>query len=526
MAINSIIKFKPFYYLLVFICLQFFSSCSKIDISEGKYSTTDFKKLFYDSKVSNNPQVNRIKGFIQAQDEVYNFSEKFAQFEGVPWWSNSIIVSNVSFKESNRDEGDTTVLIPVIPNSENYVKDIIACSLKGDSIDICLIQSDDYENYGYHGSNDGIPKAKDIAELFMIFEKEIYDRNYFEFLDFDLAKKMLGEDIGQDEANIMLLDDGTSQLGFYRLAHLIVPWVTLGGVTVVGYIPSQPTGSYGSFIWWLQNNYNLSSTFNNTIFWWNINNSGGGGSSTGTTGTSTPGWQAFPCGMGKIGDVFFKLPCNSQVILNPGPSDEILTMLKTHAIAIKADANRVYNEKSNVPDASGVKAEWGYIIVRTSDGVVKIKNERTDGLNWYVKINYYTSQGEFILGEEHTHPDEDNQTNPVDRSAPTMSDVLALRKNRNKLNYYSFINCGNKRYALVIEDVNLATNYFNRFSPQKDLEYDDEQYRIAKNQPNWYSNWQNATQVALLTLIGISSTSGIGVYETDDNDKTNFIKLN
>jgi hypothetical protein len=136
-----------------------------------------------------------------------------------------------------------------------------------------------------------------------------------------------------------------------------------------------------------------------------------------------------------------------------------------------------------------------------------------------VILDRYVDVGERIMGELHTHPD--TSSSPLNRSAPSGNNLQTFNTN-SRLNYTLFVECGNVRYALVIENVDSVRNYLSAHFPE-DIE--SQQNILAQQQPNWVGNWQLATEVALKLLLGNSSNCGIGFYKSDAA-KLNFIKLN
>jgi hypothetical protein len=167
------------------------------------------------------------------------------------------------------------------------------------------------------------------------------------------------------------------------------------------------------------------------------------------------------------------------------------------------------------------KEEWGFIIVQNAAGEIYAKACTTSHSDQYVKLDRALTTGERIIAELHTHPDLAN--NPLDRSAPSGSDFNTLKINsRNR--YTSFVDCGNVRYAIVVERVDSSRTFF--LNPQHRIDLlDINAYNNAQTQPNYLTNWQNATEVAIKEIIGNSAVSGIGIYKSDVT-KTNFTKLN
>lgn len=247
---------------------------------------------------------------------------------------------------------------------------------------------------------------------------------------------------------------------------------------------------------------------------------GGGGTGSGGSGGGGSPPSPFPCPSLQGRAAAPPPGCGStgNPPIYPAPPINILAMLTEYTTAINSASEIM------VVQANNEHVEYGQAIVRhKTNSTIYTKNKRTDNQPNYVEIVHYVTANEVLIGEEHVHEDFPNKTNPLDRSAPSMSDIFALSKNRAIPNFVSFINCGNVRYALVIENLAVFAQFYRNNFRQVD-ELDKQQNTIAGQQPNWNSNWQLATEIALLQLLG--ANSGVAIYKSNNTEKTNFIKLN
>jgi len=116
-----------------------------------------------------------------------------------------------------------------------------------------------------------------------------------------------------------------------------------------------------------------------------------------------------------------------------------------------------------------------------------------------VKLDRTLASGEKIIAELHTHPDAAN--NPLDRSVPSGSDFNTLKIN-SRDRYTSFIDCGNIRYAIVVENVNSSRSFFNNPQNRIDL-LDYNTNNNAQTKFNWVTNWQMPQKRQLKKLLEI-----------------------
>ena len=211
--------------------------------------------------------------------------------------------------------------------------------------------------------------------------------------------------------------------------------------------------------------------------------------------------------------------CGSGPLVVVPPDEPPVNYVNTDSLlaqisrSIKSKADSIFNLSTQQN-----YNEWGMIIVR-KNGNVYAKNEKTDNDPNYVKLNWFLQSGEELIGDSHVH----NDTDSLGRSSFSGDDLTALRRNKNKYQYVKFIDCGNVSYAFVIEDVLKAGAFFSQ--NQENIIIDSISARAYRH-PLRYSNWQHATSETMMNYLGSSSVSGIGMYKSNNSDKTSFIKLN
>lgn len=512
------------------ICLcVFFTSCKKTDFSEHTTSPRNIEKEFFDASQTTNPIVLRIIDKIKSDNEKFHFVNDFVLREGFAKWSKAMVLpkkSGSTYRDNAEgNSGDTVILIPIVPDQLSIVKDILSCVVSGDSIYASLIKSEEYINYGYEQNNQGKPTAKDVSFLFMTLEKSVFDKSFFDITDTSLAKKIFGDNVTPLETHLILDKDAEGKVNIYKVAP--PHYIDIGGVTVIGYLPANMPIDLDYLLMLLNSGSGGSSgTPGAGGGWWPSGGqqpSGGPGGGTGNPGgspttTTPPGWTPPPCGVGRMANVFYRYNCP------PSLPDDIPGMLHDFAVAIKTASDGLF-QTANTLSSNGNKVEWSHIIVKNTSGTIYAKNPKTDGDPDDVTFNWYLTADETLLGAEHTHQSE--SSNLTDRPGPDDGDVLKMRQHRNTLGFTSFINCGNVKYALVIENTGLFSTWANQFvMPAQEDILDSTFQANTHSNPNYSTNYQLAQVQTLIALMGGVGDHGIGIYQSNNPEMTNFIKLN
>jgi hypothetical protein len=159
------------------------------------------------------------------------------------------------------------------------------------------------------------------------------------------------------------------------------------------------------------------------------------------------------------------------------------------------------------------------VIIVEKDGVIYTKNEQEGGEDWSKPV-YTLAQGEKLIGELHTHQSGD--TISKNRSCFSGNDISDLRYHL-QYQYTMIIECGNVRYAVVIEDVSKAIAFFGANKPKAII---NDVYDAAYGVPNGNINWQQTTQAVILALLDPPGSTGIALYISNNSNKTTFTKLN
>lgn len=509
--------------LLVFgfllAALAAYAACRKIDIPEGneKELTPERKQLkFYNSHPSSDPHVKALNAYLQRQNVQSDFVEKTIERVGYPIWAKTQISKTGDLSGRSMEDSVTYVYIPFSRENENIVN--ASLIIRTTSSDTTTDWVCDWQYTDKPRGSISLPgTAENLAVFFMRFQHAIFGDSIFAITDSTLFSGWGTWGIRERRAKIKSLSNGgrgNNQpvyecIDFYECGT--PDWCYAHGGCDYLNCPTYQcflTESYCSCV------SNCSGGSGAT---------GGGGSGTGGGGSDTGGGGGTPP------------PPECQPVANkgnnvtppgegcppgwnpppppPSPPEPIDSMLARYSRSINSTADSIF-----ALSMANNYEEWGFPFVQ-KNGLVYPKRCTTIHNIQMVILDRYKDVGETIMGELHTHPDP--SPNPLSRSAPSGDDLETLNIN-SRLNYTVFVECGNVRYALVIENVSLARAFLG-INPTDVLS--NNQTIVAQQQPNWQNNWQSATQVALAQLIGSSTSSGIGFYISDAT-KTNYTKIN
>ncbi|MBK6937672.1 MAG: hypothetical protein IPH18_12900 [Chitinophagaceae bacterium] len=529
-------KVKKLLWLLPVLAVVGYAACRKTDSRATEEPSTQVKESrFFSEHTSTNPQVQGIAKYLERQNEKLGFVEKTVKKIGYPRWNKTFIVNqSTGINPSDRLENeDTTTIyyIPFVRDSQNYVNASLLIRTQPSDTAVQYLMDWQYQNYGFDSTATGW-NANSIFHVFAMMDNLVFGRTQFRIIDSNLLvsaerNALNGAGLSFNSTTVTRTLDFAPNVGSSNLTELLMPVEVCTPVTVCllecppelhGFRPGLTETLPCCLV---QATYSFCTT---VMVYIPSGDGGDGGSGSGGTGTPpsggggggglTPG----DCG-GVAPQALIETadPCTSGWgPVNPDEppvTEPVDTMLARYSRIFNSTADSIFALSNSNNE------EWGHILVQNASNNVYPKNCTTSHDPGYVKQNRSILNGEIIIGELHTHPDP--SPNPLNRSAPSGADLAPLRIN-SKQNYTVFVDCGNVRYALVIENVSLSRSFFAS-NPVDLINYN--QSVIAQSHPDAYSNWQNATQAALLQLIGSSSNCGIGFYKSDAT-KTNFVKLN
>lgn len=229
-----------------------------------------------------------------------------------------------------------------------------------------------------------------------------------------------------------------------------------------------------------------------------------------------PGWQEPPCGGNWQGEQFIKNECPEYVLQGLNPIDtfpsldsSIRDMLHRENVILKRERDSVWN--------LALTNNWEYFSF-----IIPIGNQtafagiKTDSTENYVVRNKRILRGKTPHGDYHTHQD----VVPKDRHLHDPQDLIAGNvQYKNQLYFRSYVDCGDKLYVIVTENVDL----FNSFLSTHNLPNEHASWLTPLYQS---TNRRELGKQMLLALVGSSKTSGLSIYESLDADRVYFQKIN
>lgn len=495
-----IIRPKHFTFLILF--LGVLQACRQELDSPDRYLQEEAVNRFFNEHGSADARVIAIKQNIERQESKKPFVEEFTQWAGFPLWNKArVLKASSSFSQrSIMSENKELVMIPFIKETGGYINAVLMASINGSDTSFKMFYHWQYADYGFDGRVDGSWKARNIFSLFASFEWEVFGRKALIVEDTNLVRSSHGYGkavLSRRSNNSQDITDGRITIAVQEcvLWDVCIPYL---------FAREAAARMNGNDLCYQEYQIEICTTYYYDLL--------GGQPGIGSGGSG--GWNDNPCRNHPAGS---GNPCGDAppawtpvpILDDVEPVDSLLART-SRAINTKAD---------ELIALAQANRHWEYVatIVR-KDSLIYAKNERTDRDSTYSTPNLSLASGEILMGTIHTH----STTLPNDKSAPSHGDLYDLKRHLVK-NYLSFVECGDVRYALVIEDVAKAAIYLKT----KSLEYFfSNLIQIALQQPNAYSNWQKATEKALSVVLSPASTCGIGFYISNNAEKTSYTKAN
>lgn len=500
---------KPLAATLLIGISAFIWSCQKEFSSEtisNNYNKERIAQKFFGG-VTSDPSVMRVKNKLEEMNKNFEFVSDFAGKAGYPVWDKVLKGKGKTIAEqfsANVNNGDTIIIIPVVLENTEYINAFIKAVLSDTTIILTYGLKANYIDYPFTNSNTSTTgdKAEQYCLKFLVLERLVFGEEQFKLLDKRLFYRPGSDTTEHTKIEVKLADSsGNFQATF--CTYIWVTWICYCGNPNCEVNPAFQTSVPLCFSF-----EDLGGGGVGGGYTFPSGGSGGSGSTTnsGTTGTTTMntgniGWTA----------VLDQEPVH--------PVKDSIPGILSRACDTQADSVFNWGLQNN-------NREQSFILVRRN-GVIYAKNFTPGAENGAsTRVNYILAPDEELVGYFHTHPEE----TPPQRSFFSDTDIMTARKNANIPGYCAILECGNKRYALVIEDP-VKLNAFmggtfegsvrNFLLRQRALEY-----VYTPRQSNFYTNGQQASVNAVVQFFGSASVSGIGFYEATAPNKNNFTKLN
>ena len=524
--------------LLLAVTLAFvFKACKKNDFS--KEEITEPVSKFFTVPANTPGPVLKVVDALKKQNDIGGFIPALAKNDGYAVWNKSVIELIPSTTVYNRDGDsetvDTLIFTPIVQQDSNFVNGFFFSRIVRDSVELHLYRANDYDLYPYASAHSTVVTAEFITLKILELNESIFGHRKYEITD-----SLLFATTNNSRTNFIRttieIDTTFVVHGKWAITSLCIESINcycLQEGNSCGVDHRCMNGNCDRCFWCIDVSCTtIAIPGGGGTFSWPpdpdpVYFPGGGGDGNppdngDCTGTSNcrPGSLVaegrVPCGSCGPGPMVV-LPVGEPP-LNSHPTDT--SFLKSVAESISIQSDSVFNW-AFLP-GNGLR-EQGAIIVE-KNGQIYLKNLVSGREGRTRAINYNLAAGESLLGYFHTHPvDTDYKV----RSFFSDADFLEFHKNaRTRPGYLMFLECGNKRFIVVVEDLQKYQEFMS-LSRLKQL--DREQYienELLSQQPNLYSNGQQASINAAIQFFGSINNCGLGFYETDGPSKTNFVILN
>lgn len=508
--------------LLCIIGVLLFQACKKADrdvVVKDELITT----APYSLTAKDNKQVAKVFKELNKR----GLSEGAFTRYGKLLWDKSIVLpyAHMQSTASRAHNGiDSVVITPIVPENTNEVTAYLQAWI-GDTVSLVVYTKHQYTSLAFGNTlNNGIGEAEKLALQFMRLNKLVFNYTAFQITDKGLFTGNLPVlDTAKAGVLIRLREPENNISGRLRYVELCVDIIRTNCTT-----PTAPQcmPTCDNCPGYCQTTETICTG------WWEDDNPGGGegpslpdpGDGSGG-GTNLPG-PGDPCGGGRIigarlppcggggggtgvgsgGGWIPIVPDENQWFDSPPDS----ALIKA-SLAINKLADSIYSQLS-VPN------NWEYMfpIFGNNDNITT-GIVRTDQQENSVTPKNMIKSGWQTIGMWHGHQGKGAETARMPHSH---ADIDYLRRHAGTKNFISFVDCGNKRFALIITDVVKAKQFF-----------------INNNELQIYSNYklpsgpqsgtiQHLRSLCVTNAIGSITNNGIGFYSADGPNFDNFILLN
>lgn len=501
---------------LLFISFYCLNACTKTDKIKSSSKIESFKEKFFENAHGHSKEVQDLINTLKEENERSGFVNKLPENCGLPVWDKLLLThSDASSVATSTTPINSSIIIPganstiaLIPltNTNVSLSSVLIIESFTDTTIVKCLTTNDYLYNVTHATDINVTQSKNDLTLFLYMENHTFGTNHF----YNVPPNALPFNTSIGDRN------GNKHVEIKNVIPInsVVPWICVEYLVLCTVCYQYPC-EYGLSYWYPVCTY-----------------VGGGGAPTGGGGNGGSG----PAGGGGGGsggqtgggnggncsnlNAWYNenlVPCGGTP---PPPDTPVLQRLSLYSAAINHVADSVFQLSMVVP-----QKEYSFIIVKNNQNQIYPKNIRTDSLENSVTPIWYCQPYETLLGNWHPHPDPSADTN--NRPAPSNEDILELNSHghQSKLNFTSFIDCGNIRFAFVIENNVKANTFFRNINFAK-YDMSAVYFNSLYNNPLRSSNYQLAGIQAVVAAIGNASASGIGFYKSTNPQKTEYTKIN
>jgi hypothetical protein len=485
--------------------LIFSISCKKFDTAQepNEAMENSYEEKFFNSHRTSDSKENAIVNYVKRINEKEKFVNNAVKQIGFPRWDKITLYTSKyninSFASSN--DSTHTYFVPFVRDSQNFVNA---------SLIIVANPSDTTFRFRYNWQylqmqntpNSVLDSAENFAIMFMRLDKAVFGYKKFSITDNNLFKRN-----GKNAIHVELRDS--------VIQNNLYEQVTCTSITITYndcYAPDSDECSGGcDGCWFCTAAIHITSC-----------TEGSGGGSSGGSGIPTGGGPTGNGGCSGCGGGGQQGPSGNSggggwqpVVYSDEPIHDVtdsIPNILSRACSRQADSVFNWGLQNN-------NREQSFILVKKNDSIYP-KNFTSGVMNGdKTRVNYTLAPGETLLCYFHTHP----LPTPQERGSFSPGDFIELTKNRNIPGYTAILECGDVRYAFVIEDL-AKLNIFTSTRRNNVLVPDWE--NAIYSQPNFYSNTTQACINGIIQYLGSASTCGVGFYKATAPNKNNFVKLN
>jgi len=491
---------------LLVTCVLCFS-CRRPDYILHKPSVELDSRLQFFKSPPTNSYVRAIFEKIKKQDEDHRFISEFVKWAGYPIWDKALLPDRASPLSRTDNARQVIVYIPFTQLASTDIDAVMIGVITDTNTSLKMVYRFQYDMLPYRSSGIRGATAEAFALFFMGLEKETFGH-----LKFQSSDTMLFSYGRPKYTNsIYVLDSfSLSRSLLFSFSFCTTEYYPLNGWNT-GCDPGSPCNPYVA----------ISHCESENFYDNGVSDNGSGfpvfedGSGTGSGGY---GWNENPCrSVAAAGDN----PCNQTN--NSGwqnISDTNLSPSQQPIDSLLAQCSRAINAKADsLFRLSTLHNNWEYCTtIVKQDNLIYGTNIKTDLDSNGVEPDLHIGPGETLLATLHVH----NRVAVLDRSAPSHGDIYSLRFTNYK-NFIEFVECGNVRYALIIQDPAKARSFYQTHSFEQLYQ---SLSAATFNQHDWPTNWQGATQAGVIATLSSVLSSGIGFYISINPVKTTYQLLN
>ena len=151
-----------FFLLLSVLVLTY--SCKKMDYFD--VAKVNITERFFELPKNADPILKRIVEDLKQKNSLHPFVEQFVKNEGLPVWKYAKITIKRNHTEnvSNTEGTDTLVSVPIVPDGDAYVKDVLKVKINTEVL-YKLFMGEQYASNGFDKDpNRTAPNAEDIVK--------------------------------------------------------------------------------------------------------------------------------------------------------------------------------------------------------------------------------------------------------------------------------------------------------------------------------------------------------------------------